>query len=152
MTDLTVYVAVVTGVFTVIGATIPQVSTVIQNGRQAKHAEREQYKSAKRDACVALLRSAGKLRTQLADNQDYHGGETAERRALVRKHAAAVQVNAASVALLVPKPLADFATELAETAARLAVSAENPKVPLEFGEFDKRVDAFTAEAVRTSQG
>jgi len=151
MADLTVYVAVTTGVFTVIGATIPQVSAVIQNSRQAKRAEREQYKSAKRDACVALLRSAGELRTQVADNQDYHGAEVAERLALVRKYAAAVQVNAVNVALLVPRPLGGLATELAQAAARLAVSAENTKVPPDFTGLDKRVEAFTAEAVQTSQ-
>jgi hypothetical protein len=150
MADITVYVAVVTGVFTVIGATIPQAAAVIQSSRRAQAEERERYGSAKRDACLDLLRSVGQLRTQVANNHDYRGNEMAPRLALVREHAANTKVYAAKVAFLVPQPLADLAAKLDMAAASLATSAENPARPPDFTELDERVAAFTAEARGTS--
>lgn len=151
MADITVYVAVVTGVFAVIGATIPQASAVIQNGRQAKREQHGRYELAKREACVALLRSVHELRTQVANNHDYRGNQTAERLALVRQYASATDVAALNVALLAPQPLADLARQLAAAAERQAVEAENTTRPPDFTVLDQCVAAFTTEAVKTSQ-
>ncbi len=154
MADITtVYVAVVTGVFAVLGATIPQAAAVIQSGRQARRLEREQFESGKRDACVSLLRSAGQLRTQIANNHAYQGNQLAPRLELVRQHAAATEICAVSVALLVPQPLGGLAMQLAKAASRLAVKAEeNPKHPPDFSELDNCVSEFTSEAVKRQPG
>jgi hypothetical protein len=154
MTDVTtVYIAIVTGVFTVIGATIPQAAAVIQTARQARRLEREQFQLEKRDACVALLRSAAELRTQIANNHAYQGAELAPRLELVRQHSAATKLSAVSVALLVSQPLGSLATELATAASRLAVNAEdNPKRPPDYSELDNCVAAFTTEAIRSQSG
>jgi hypothetical protein len=151
MAYVTVYVAVVTGAFTVIGATIPQVSAVIQSGRRAKREERERRESAKRDACVALLRSVGELRTQVANNHDYRGNEIAERLALVRQYAVAAKVDAVNVALLVPQSLAGPAMQLAAAAASLAVAAENTRLPPDFTDLDRCVEKLTTEALDPGQ-
>lgn len=152
MSDVTVYVAIVTGVFTVIGATIPQAAAVIQSNRRAEREARERYESAKCDACVDLLRSVGQMRTQIANNHDYRGNETAPLLALVRQHAADAQVQAVKVAFLGSKPLAELATDLAKAIARLAVKAENTTRPPDFSDLDARVAAFTTEATKTSHG
>lgn len=154
MADVTtVYVAIVTGVFTVIGATIPQAAAVIQTGKQARRLEREQFASQKRDACVALLRSAADLRTQIANNHAYQGIELAPRLELVRQHSAATELGAVSVALLVSQPMGSLATALATAASRLAVNAEeNPKRPPDYSELDNCVAAFAAEAIRSQLG
>src|ERR1700733_12630385 len=106
MTDSTVLVAVVAGGFTFLAATLPQITSAVQSTRQAKREQSERFETARREACVALLKASGELRTQVANNHDYHGDEMTARLALVREHAAAAQVAAASVALLVAQPLA----------------------------------------------
>lgn len=152
MSDTTVYVAIVTGVFAVIGATIPQASAVIQTTRLAKREQRDRQAAIRREACVTLLRSVNDLRTQVADNHDYRGSEMAQRLALVRQYASAADISAFDVTLLVPDPLAGLARELAAAAARLAALGENTSRPPDFTEIESCAAAFTAEAVKINQG
>ncbi len=155
MTDSTVLVAIVTGSSTLLAATVPLAAGVMQSTRQAKREQSERFKTAQRDACVALLKASGELRTQVANNHDYHGDEMSARLALVREHAAAAQVAAASVALLVAQPLARLAMELAAAASELAMAAaRNTRLdqgasiqPPDFEKFDGCIAAFTASAI-----
>jgi hypothetical protein len=159
MANDTVLIALVTGGFAVLGATLPQITSVVQSARRDKRKQSERFETARRDACVALLKAAGELRTQVANNHDYHGDEMTARLALVREHATAAQVAAASVALLVAQPLAELAMELAAAAGELAMEAAETtsleqrasiRLP-DFAKLDRCIAAFTASAV-SAQG
>jgi hypothetical protein len=110
---------------------------------------------AQRDACVALLKASGELRTQVANNHDYHGDDMTDRLALVRKHESAAQLAAARVAMLVAQPLAQLAGELSAAASELAMAAaKNTRLdqgssirPPDFTKIDGCIAAFTASAV-----
>jgi hypothetical protein len=166
MADTTVIVAIVTGTFAIIGATIPQVTTVLQSRRQAESAERqakdvvrEHHLAEKRDACTALRRAVGELRNQVASNYDYHGDEMTERLARVREFAEAAQIQAVYIAMLLPEPIAGLAMRLGAAASRLAVkTAEHTDINAgvvnfapDFTELDPCTAAFVREAVNSDQ-
>jgi len=159
MTDVPLSVAVITASAAVLGAAIPQVSIAVQSALQAGRDRQERYQSDMRRACVKLMRAVEDLRTQVANNHDYHGDEMAARLAQVREHAAAAEVQAVRIALLVPQTLAEPAQELAVAASRLAEkAAENTdlvegvsRLRPDFGELDACVAAFKDVAVNDAR-
>jgi hypothetical protein len=120
MTDVSIYVAVISAVAGVGGATIAQVTTAFREGRQVKRDRQERHAAATRQACVKLLRAAGNLRALVANNYSYHGNEMGARLEQVRRYAAATQLHAVSVSLLVPESIAESADLLATAAGSLA--------------------------------
>lgn len=131
MADIPIYVAVITAAAGIIGAAIPQISFIVRDVRQAERDRLERHAAATRHACLELLRAVGELRAQVADNHEYHGEKMGARLAKVRKRAAAAEMHAVSVGLLVPATLAGPAERLAAAASRLAaVAAENTDLAL----------------------
>ena len=157
MSGVSVYVALISGGAGVFGATISQLFSFVGAGRQAKSDRRERYENAAQQACVNLLKAAGRLQTQVASNHEYHGAEMTERLAKVRRYAGAAEEHAATVALLVPDRLAEPATKVAAAATRLASAAaartylqpdrmNMPELP-DFSELDQSVEAFRRIAI-----
>jgi hypothetical protein len=120
MTDVSIFVPVITAAAAILGAAISPVTTVFQSSRQARQ---ERQETAGRQACIELLRAAVDLRALVANNHDYHGDEMAARLAQVRQYAADARVHAFNIALLAPKRLADSAADLAAATGRVAVAA-----------------------------
>jgi hypothetical protein len=121
MADVSIYVALIAAGAGVIGAAIPQTAIA----RQARRDKREREATAWRSACLDLLGAVGELRTQIANNFEYHGSDMAERLAQVRRCATAAQQHATevSVSWMVPRRLVAPAQGLAAAASRLAVAA-----------------------------
>jgi hypothetical protein len=160
MPDVSVYVAVVSAGAGVAGAAIPQIAFVVRDVRQAERDRHERRAEAKRKACLDLLRSAGELRTQVANAAQYHGDEMGTRLADIRKYAAAAQLHAVNVALLAPRKLAEPAQRLAAAASRLAAAAAdgtdlrvNEMIrPPDFTELDETFTTFQKIAVADARG
>ncbi len=160
MVDVPIYVAIITAAAGIIGAAIPQITSLMRDVRQSERDRLERHSAATRQACLDMLRAASELRTQIANNHEYEGAEMGDRLALVRKWAAETQLHAVSVGLQVPAVLADPAARIAEAACRLAaVTAQNTNLaqgvmPLDpdFGELDERVAAFRQIAIADTGG
>jgi hypothetical protein len=157
MSDVPIYVAVITAGAGIIGAAIPQVSILARDVRQAERDRRERRTDAWRQACLDLLRASGELRTQVANNAEYHGDEMGARLAEVRKCAASAQLHAVSVAFLGPATLKEPAERLAAAANGLAeAAAQNTDLSLgnmvrtpDFAQLDEAIAAFRAIAAAT---
>lgn len=157
MTDVSIYVALISASAGVLGATISQLTGALRESSQAKRDRQERSASAIRKACEKLLRAAGDLRTQVANNRSFRGDRAAMTARLedVRKYAAATALYAVRVGMLVPGQLADQADRLAEAASSVAVAAVNNTdldqgwVPVDpdFSRLDSCVDAFRREAL-----
>jgi hypothetical protein len=119
MTDVSIYIAVITAAAGVAGAAVSPVALAFKDGRQAKRDRAERQATAVREACVSLLRAAGELRTQVANARNYNGPEMGARLEDVRRLAADTQLYAASVAMLADS-LATRAHLLATAAGKLA--------------------------------
>jgi hypothetical protein len=167
MTDVSVYVAVISAGAAIIGASLPQLSAVIQDSRKAKRdrlaAERdrqEQLADQRRQACVQLLRTTLRLRVLVVNVQDYRGTELGPLLAEIRECAAAAEVEAVSVALMLSPSQGKAAERLAEAAGRLAlVAARNASLelgasvqPPDFSELDECVQGFKAMAMADAGG
>jgi hypothetical protein len=160
MADVSIYVAVISASAAILGAAVSPLSAARQVSVQAKRDREERRETALRQACMDLLRAAADLRTQVANNHEYHGNETPARLAQVRQHAADAGVHAVSIALQAPQALADPARRLAAAADRLAVAtAENTDLdmgvsvrPPDFTELDTCVEAFSKLAVEHAGG
>src|SRR5690349_15463574 len=126
MADVPLYVAIVTAGAGIIGAAIPQVTTVIRDTRQAERDRRERLAKELRDVCVDLLRAAGELRTLTENIASYRGDANGMRTLVadVRGHAGATRLNAARVGLVAPGPLAESAYQLATAASSLVGDVE----------------------------
>ena len=122
MTDVPIYVAVITAAAGLIGALIPQTALVIREVRQAERDRRERFVTTTRDACVDLLRAAGELRTLVENIRSYRGDASGMRARVeeVLNYAEATRLHAASVSLLVPGRLATPADKVASAARALA--------------------------------
>lgn len=122
MTDVPIYVAVITAGAGLIGALIPQAALVMREVRQAEKDRRERFATATRDACVDLLREAGELRTLVENIRSYRGDASGMRGRVeeVLNHAEATRLHAASVSLLIPARLAAPADKVATAASALA--------------------------------
>jgi hypothetical protein len=153
VTDVSIYVALITGGAGAIGAATPQLATVLRDSRQAGRDREERGVNARQQAYVDLLGAAADLRTRVANTAMYHGGEMLVRLAEIRSSAADVQVKAARVAFLAAD-LAGSSQGLGAAAAGLAAEAvgntdmsNNVMTAPDFMAFDEAVIAFKAEAI-----
>jgi hypothetical protein len=155
MADVPAYVAItiagITAVAGIIGAAIPQVTTVIRDVRQAERDRRERSASATRAACVALLRASGEVRTLTEGIRGYRGDANGMRERVeeVRRRAEATRVHAAEVSMLVPARLAEPADQVASAASALADDVVrntdlNQGVPIGDPDISKLVDSIAA--------
>lgn len=160
MTDVPLYTAVLSASAAVIGAAIPTISIAVQNVLAVRRDRWDRYEAEKRQACVELMQAVESLRTQVANNHDYHGDEMGARLAQVRTYAAEARVQAVRISLLDPQKLGRPAQQLAATATRLAEAAAN-KTDLalgasrerpDFSELDACIAAFKTEAVNDALG
>jgi maltooligosyltrehalose synthase len=122
MTDVSIYVAIITAGAGVAGAAISQVATVIRDVRQSERERQERSATTTREACVALLRAAGELRTLAENIRSYRGdaNKIRERVEDARSRAEATQVHAVDVGMQAPDGLAEPADEVASAASALA--------------------------------
>ena len=159
MTDVPLYTAVIAGCAAVVGAAIPTIGVVVQGALGARRDRQERYEADKGQACVELVQAAENLRTQVADNHDYHGDEMGERLAQVRAFAALARVQAVRISLMAPQRLSEAAQALAAAASRLAEAAEASTNLQQgastarpgFRDLEDCIAAFKAEAVRDAQ-
>jgi hypothetical protein len=162
MIDVPIYVAIITAAAGIIGAAIPQAVTVIRDVRQAERDRRERSDGATRDACVALLRAAGELRTLTESISSYRGDANGMRARVeeVRSGAEATRLHAASVSLQSPDSLAESADAVASAASELADDVVrntdlNQGVPIGDPDVTKlveRIADFRHAAVRYARG
>jgi hypothetical protein len=161
MADVSIYVALISATAGVAGGTVPSAIAAIRDGHRAERDRQEQLAEARRQACVELLRTVLELRVHIANKHDYHGGEMAAQVGAIRELAAAAEVAAVSIALMVPPGLAKAAERLAEVAGRVAAVASDPaslqlgaspQEPPDFSELDECVVAFKAQAVTDGRG
>jgi len=122
MADVPIYVAIITAAAGIIGAAIPQAAVVIRDVRQAERDRRERSGAATRQACVALLRAAGEVRTLTESIRGYRGAAPGMRERVeeVRRSAEATRVHAAEVGMQAPGILAEPADQVASAASDLA--------------------------------
>lgn len=157
MADVTIYTAAIAAVAGVGGATISQYLAAVREGKQAQRDRQERHEAAMREACENLLRAAGDLRTQVANNRSVRGDRAAMTARLekVREYAAATQLHAVSVGLLVPAKLAEPANQLAAAAQTLTATTVKDtdldqgwvKTDPDFTALDACAEAFRKEAV-----
>ncbi|HEY4851499.1 MAG TPA: hypothetical protein VII22_11925, partial [Streptosporangiaceae bacterium] len=84
MSDVSLYVAVITAAAGVAGGSIPSVTSVIRDGRQAKRDQQNHQTETERQACLDLLAAASELRARVANAADCHGDEIDARLAQIR--------------------------------------------------------------------
>jgi NAD(P)-dependent dehydrogenase (short-subunit alcohol dehydrogenase family) len=152
VTNVSIYVALITGGAGAIGAALPQAFTFLGDNRQASRDRKERGVNAKRQACIELLGTAAGLRTRVANTAMY-GGEILDRLAEIRSSTADVQVKAAKVSFLESK-LVESAGSLAQAAADLAAEAitntntsTGVMIAPSFTAFDAAVEKFKSEAI-----
>jgi hypothetical protein len=122
MTDVPVWVAVITAGAGIIGAAIPQVTIILRDVRQAGRDRRERAAAATRDACVELLRAAAELRILAEGVGSYRGDANGllTRVDEAKGKADAALLYATSVGMQAPGKLAAPAEEVAIAASGLA--------------------------------
>jgi hypothetical protein len=160
MADVPIYVAIITALAGLAGATIPQFTILRRDARNAERERQERKDEARRQACLDLLRVAGELRTQVANNFEYHGTEMAERLGKVRQAASEARLHAVEVSLRAPDRLAEPAEEVAAAAENLAVAAaENTDVNAGvmrnlpgFSALDVSIEDFRREVIAEAGG
>src|SRR5216683_915362 len=140
MPDVPLYVAAITAAAGVAGAAIPAIAVIIRDVRQAERDRRERRAEAKRQACLDLLRTAGELRTRVANTLQDPGDQIGARLAEIRESEGAVHLHAAGVALLAPGKLAGPA---ARDTDRRSITIRPP----DFSGLDESVAAFRRTAV-----
>jgi len=159
---VSIYVAAITAAAGIIGAVIPQAAIVLRDVRRAERDRQERFLASTRDACVELLRAAGELRTCVQNIHSYRGDAAGLRTRLeeVRADAAATQLHAAWVGLLVPDRLAAPADQLVDAASKLADAVEQ-NADVDHGvmvgkpdvsQLDMCVATFRAEALSYAGG
>jgi hypothetical protein len=157
VTDVSLYVALITGAAGAFGAATPQLATVLRESKQAKRDRQERAENARQQACIELLGAAAGLRTHV-ENTAMYGGKILVRLAKIRSNAADVQVKAAKVSFLADK-LATPAGTLASAAAELAADAiqkTNTSTGVmstpSFAAFETAVNTFKSEALGQPDG
>jgi hypothetical protein len=156
MSNVSLYVAIVTAAAGVAGGSIPSIANAIRDGRKAKRDQRDRQTETERQACLDLLAAASELRARVANAADGHGDELDARLAQIRDLEATIHVHAASIAFLTPEDLAQPAARVADAASRLVKSTEekvdrNAKQMVErpgFQELDDSVTDFQDSAVK----
>ncbi len=153
MTDVSIYVALITGATGAIGAATPQIATVWRDSHQARLDRQERGENARQQAYVELLGAAADLRTRVANTAMYVGSEMPTRLTEIRSSAADVQVRAAKVAFLATdlagpaQTLGSAATELAAAAIENTDMANNVMPSPDFASFNAAVEAFRNTAI-----
>jgi hypothetical protein len=155
MADVALSVAVVTAATAIVAACVPQIAGIVADARRGGRARREREARDLRQACLDILSAVGDLRMQVDNAALGHGDEMIARLAEIRAAAAAVQLHAVSVALLVPARLGECAQALADAAARLAAAAAAGTEPVahemvtrpDFASLDAAEGAFRDAAV-----
>jgi hypothetical protein len=153
VTDVSIYVALITGLTGAVGASTPQIAIVWRESKQAKRERQEREVSGRRQAYIELLGAAADLRTRVANTATYGGDEILVRLAEIRSSAAEVDVKAAKVAfvageLATPAGIVASATaELAADAIELTNTTTGVMSTPGFAAFDTAVAAFRSEAI-----
>lgn len=154
MPDVSIYVAVVTAAAAVAAAAVSQIPGYVRDVRQARQDHRDRLTETRRQACLDLLSAAEDLRTSVANAVDYVGEEMRARLADIRNFAAAVQIHAARIELLVPGTLAGTAERLAGVAGEFTATAvANTDLVLgnmratDPAELGRAIDSFRQQAV-----
>jgi hypothetical protein len=153
VTDVPIYVALITGVAGAVGAAIPQFFTFLGDSHQAGQDRKERGVNAKRQAYVELLGAAADLRTRVANTAMYQPGAMPDRPTEIRSCAADVQVQASKVAFVAAE-VAESALGVGSAATKLAAEAisetdrADDRMPIpDFTAFDGAVDKFKAAAL-----
>jgi hypothetical protein len=151
MTDISLYVAIVTAVTSVVSVSVPMLFGRAREVRREKRTEakelrREQEKLAgeKREQCIRLLSLARQFRVLVVSS----GLERNEKVEQVRRSTAEIASQADIVEFNVPKA-GTAAVELTKEAKKLASDAEqsgSPK-PDALTRFDECLDAFKETAL-----
>jgi hypothetical protein len=153
VTDVSIYVALITGGVGAIGAATPQLATLFRDSKQASRDRQERGVNARQQAYIELLGAAADLRTRVENTAMYHGSEMPARLTEIRGSAADVQVKAVKVAFLAAdlagsaQGLGSAATDLAVEAVAKTDMATNVMTRPDFKAFDKAVNKFKAEAI-----
>jgi hypothetical protein len=123
MVDVPIWVAIITALAGIFGAAIPQGAILIRDVRQAKRDRKERFDAATRDACVALLRAAGELRSLAEGWRSYRGDPPAvlARVAAARGLAEATRLQAVNVSMQAPGQLGTPADAVADAATAAVV-------------------------------
>jgi hypothetical protein len=152
VTDVSIYVALITGGAGAIGAATPQLATVFRDSRQASRDREERGVNARQQAYIELLGAAADLRTRV-ENTAMYGGEILVRLAEIRSSAADVQVKAAKVSFLVSKldrPAGSLARAAADIAAEAVANTDMSTGVMtapSFTAFETVVEKFRSEAI-----
>jgi len=154
MSDVSIYVALVSAGAAVIGAAVPQVTGAVRDARQARRNRRADDALLRRQACLDLLRAVGELRARVAGYYEQRGPDMPAHLAEVRRCLADTQLCVASVALLPPGSLANDANAIGNAAIALTdraaggtgISLGAMSGSPDFKELDGCVAAFRARA------
>lgn len=154
MSQVSLYVAIVTAAAAVAAAAVSQIPGYVRDVRQARQDRRDRHAETRQQACLDLLSAAEDLRTSVANAVDYVGEEMRSRLAEIRNHGAAVQLRAMKIELLVPGTLAGTAEHLASVAGQFTATAEaNTDLVLgnmratDAAELGRAIDSFREQAV-----
>lgn len=126
MTNIPIYVAVITAGAGLLGALIPQTWIVFREIKQRDRDRRDRYVAQARDACLDLLRASGALSAHVKNMTTYRGDRNGlcNRLEEARGYLADIQLHTASVGMAAPSTLTEPARQLAAAAERLAKSVE----------------------------
>jgi hypothetical protein len=158
VTDVSIYVALITGATGAIGAATPQIAIVWRESKQARRDRKEREVNSRQQAYVELLGAAADLRTRVANTATYGGDEILVRLAEIRSSAADVEVTAAKVGFVAGKlappagALAAAATELAADAILRTNTSTGVMTSPSFAAFDAAVRTFTTQALGSRAG
>jgi hypothetical protein len=126
MTEIPIYVALITAGAGLLGALVPQTWIVVREIRQRERDRRDQYVAQARGACLDLLRACGALSAHVKNMNTYRGDGTGlgSRLEEARGHLADIQLHAASVGMAAPDLLTEPAWKLAAEAVSLTKIVE----------------------------
>lgn len=157
MTDIPIYVALITAGAGLLGAMIPQSWIIVREIRQQEHDRKDRYVAEARGACLDLLRASGGLSAHVRNMNTYRGDSNGLRTRLeeARGYLADIQLYAASVGMAAPGTLTELAVQLAAMAEGLTQAVEEITDPdnaemlarPDTGPLDELISAFRDRAV-----
>jgi hypothetical protein len=126
MTEIPVYVALITAGAGLLGALVPQAWIVFREIRQREHDRQDKYVSQARGACLDLLRASVALSVHVKNMNTYRGDRAGlcSRLEEARGHLAEIQLYSASVGMTAPALLTEPAWRIAAEAESLTKSVE----------------------------
>jgi hypothetical protein len=119
VTNVSIYVAAITGATGLLAASVPQLVNAYRESRQSRRDRQDRETAGRQEAYLKLLAAAAQLRTQVANYYEHKGAGLRDRLAEVRKLAADTEQNAVRVQLLAPG-FSKLAGDLATAATGLA--------------------------------